>query len=161
MAENKKIYLKDVRTKEIFNFADLQESEDFSENYMAPSNLIKIDAYYSDGGGYNGIVSRTAYGQEGNINVSELDYGLSNNEAEYISCLLACIECSNDDLVFTDSALVVNQITQGWKLKAKNLYFFNFFLKKIVERKDLTLKWIPREINIAGIEIDKIKSRKW
>lgn len=153
----RKIYLKDEINKKIFEFDTLKDSFDFYEKYPEPNKLVNILDYYCDGAGWNGKISRVAYGEKDNIQIHSFDINLTNNESEYISCLLACTYAENDCLIFSDSKLIVNQINKGWKINKENLRFYNHILNKVIIDKNLTLRWIPRADNYAGVMLDRTK----
>lgn len=94
----------------------------------------------------------------------------TNNRAEYESLILALreimsevehiranqIDIKMDITIFTDSQLLVGHLTKNWKVN-KNEDLFNtvsFLMGQIKANHNLQLKYIPREENKAGIEID-------
>ena len=72
------------------------------------------------------------------------------NECEYRAAIWAMEWMKSGDTLLSDSQLVVNQVTNGWKVKARNLRDLNTKAKQLLKEKNLTLKWIEREQNKAG-----------
>ncbi len=77
----------------------------------------------------------------------------TNNEAEYTAVLLALgraveLKATNIDL-FSDSSLVINQLSWNWKIKEDRLKEFKVNIDKIIKENDLkvSFSWIPREQN--------------
>lgn len=56
--------------------------------------------------------------------------------------------------VVTDSQLVVGQTTLGWKIKAPHLRSHVERVKNLLVIIESTLRWVPREENLAGIELE-------
>jgi ribonuclease HI len=82
----------------------------------------------------------------------------TNNEMEYG----ALLEALGDDraqgaTIFTDSQLLVGQLTRGWKVNAENLKPLHAEAKELLGRRKATLVWIPREENRAGKVLEKDK----
>jgi len=75
----------------------------------------------------------------------------TNNEMEYQALLNALLdERSKEATIFTDSRLLVGQLTKGWKVKAPNLRKINIKCLKMLKERKAKLLWIPREENKAG-----------
>lgn len=62
-------------------------------------------------------------GPESRIMTFQLPQAKTNNEAEYhtLLTLLHHAKLSESDWIFTDSALLVGHLTQGWRVGATNL----------------------------------------
>lgn len=143
------IWFKDVRSGEIFEKQDVC-AEEFQEEYEHPENLIVVDVYYCDGSGYNGKSSSYAYGKKGLIVKFTIFSSKTNNEMEYCAVLGAMKEADKHSVILTDSQLVVYQTIGKWKVKSEHLIKLNEEAANILTEKHLTLRWIPREENIAG-----------
>ena len=78
------------------------------------------------------------------------DFNGTNNEAEYAAMILCLEKSTEGDIIYSDSQLIVNQITQGWKVKAANLYPFYVKAKKLYKDKKVTIEWVSRDNNQAG-----------
>jgi len=75
------------------------------------------------------------------------------NEAEYMAMIRALELAYQGDTIFADSQLVVNQLTKGWKVKAKNLKKLWWKAHSIIHNKHsghINIKWISRDFNKAG-----------
>lgn len=89
----------------------------------------------------------------------------TNNEAEYIAvgkCIRAAIDLGCTKLtIFSDSQLVVNQITGKWKVKATHLQKYLDRIHELLGQVDeWTINWIPREQNEDADELSKEALRK-
>ena len=151
------IYLKNIKSGSIFRFNDLEESKTFLDSYNSPNHIIRIEAYYCDGGGFNGNYSVIAFGLNHKITSFIFDNNLTINVAEYLSCYCAMTICSNHDLILSDSQLIVNQVNNKWECRKPYLQAYNSFCKFLMKTKNLALRWIPRHQNYAGIYIEKNK----
>ena len=154
------IYLKNTVSGTIHILKDEIISERFIESYEDPNNLINIIPWYCDGGGYNGVQSLICFGKENNFIIEQTDRNLTNNDAEYIACLRAMCSCEDYDLIFSDSALVVNQVNGLWVCKADNLIKYCSWCMDFLKEKKLTLIWVSRDKNLAGVQLDRLKKRK-
>jgi len=90
---------------------------------------------------------------------------LTNNQAEYQALLMAfrkaqLILDTNPSAEFTfltDSNLIIGHLVRGWRIKknhglvtkARELY------RELKQKTNITLKYIPRDKNIAGQLLDK------
>jgi len=77
--------------------------------------------------------------------------GFTNNEGELLGALRAIELAENGSEIYTDSQCICYWIQNGRSKARKDL---NEILKNAyadMEKKDLTLVWIPREENLAGI----------
>ena len=151
------IYLKDIKTKEIFDMSNEREQE-FIEIYEEPNNLISINAWYCDGAGWNGEVSKICYGTcLNNFVIDKINLNWTNNEAEYQAMLKALLVADRNDLIFSDSQLIVNQINEKFNCNEEHLQRLKVRCREIMLKKDIMIKWIPRKKNLAGIFLDRKK----
>ena len=74
----------------------------------------------------------------------------TNNENEYRAMIYALEQAKDGDTIYADSALVVNQLTKGWKVKAQHLYSFYNKAKEILKTKKINIEWVSRDFNRAG-----------
>jgi ribonuclease HI len=74
----------------------------------------------------------------------------TNNENEYRSMILALEKAKDNDMVFADSQLIVNQLTKGWKVKAQHLYGLYAKAMNLLKEKKITIEWVSRDFNRAG-----------
>ncbi len=79
----------------------------------------------------------------------------TNNECEYEAVYAACRVCNIGDTISTDSQLVYNQIINGWKVNAEHLKEYIRLIKQLVKDKEINLIWEPRELNKAGVYIER------
>ena len=93
--------------------------------------------------------------------LKEIDNPITNNEAEYGSVIEALKICSKGDEIFTDSQLVVGQLTKDWNVNAENLRPFVEEGKKLIAEKHVQISWVPRASNLAGKLIEDRQSGSW
>lgn len=150
-------YYRDVEEGTIHKVSEYQ-ADDFMEMYPHPENLILMNKYYTDGGGWNGRYSIIAYTLKDDIiRVQKLDDKLTNNEAEY-QAVYECLEIiENDSVILSDSLLVVNQIQGLWKINEDRLFTWRNRCVALMYQKTCIIEWIPRGLNLAGKEIEKEK----
>ena len=76
------------------------------------------------------------------------------NVGEYRAVILALEEAKRLKLeqveIYTDSLLVVNQVSGNWKCQAEHLIPLRDKVRELLKNGGIELKWIPRERNIAG-----------
>lgn len=95
--------------------------------------------------------------EDGDVKITEFDRG-TNNEMEYTALIHALSDLRSDRAtIFTDSQLLVGQLTQGWKVKAGNLRPLNDQARALLAQSKATLVWVPREQNRAGKVLEKAK----
>ena len=97
---------------------------------------------------------------------------VTNNVGEYTAVLLALQWVLNNltdppvrrepITIHTDSLLVVNQVSGVWACRKHHLLPFkrkvNELMQKIMNGgRDIRLEWIPREENLAGIELERLE----
>lgn len=74
----------------------------------------------------------------------------SSNEAEYEAVISALYSAIAADwlhpIIYTDSSVVYNQITNNWKTSSPNLVPLVFSIKKIKQTFDFTIKQVPRKL---------------
>jgi len=99
--------------------------------------------------------------------VKRLEEPNTNNQAEYYSLILALdwIENTIDEIkknnereirIFTDSRLIEGHINRNWKVNKNRSLVFKAKkkLREIKKEIDVSILWISREENIAGIMIE-------
>lgn len=117
--------------------------------------LIKI---YCDGSGWNGKLCRIAIVSEKGKEIIEPTFNKrTNNEMEYKAVIRALEEAQPHDEIYTDSALVVNQILGKYKVRSLHLLPLRDHARSLSSKKHIPIKWIPREENKAGILIEQIQ----
>jgi len=104
-----------------------------------------------DGSGWNGKESKYCVAfEDGRVFKKILFEKKTNNEMEYEALLEALDKCSEGDEIFTDSRLVVGQVTENWKVTKEHLFSLVMKAKKLIQEKKVKLSWITREENYAG-----------
>ena len=86
----------------------------------------------------------------------------TNNDLEYLAVIYG-IEYAkkyypkeSPIIIKSDSLLVVNQTKGRWKVNGDKLRLLHIkTLRKI--NSHIRLKWVPREINLAGIHLESLK----
>jgi len=77
--------------------------------------------------------------------------GVTNNEGEYLAVIQALKENAEKDIcIYSDSQLVVNQLTHKFAIKEDRLRKLAEEVWKLSEGRNITFKWIRRESNKAG-----------
>lgn len=124
-----------------------------------------MTTHYVDGAGYNGRYSAHAIvtGEEVEeviLRVSHKEY--TNNEMEY-AALYHCLNrfAQAGDTIYTDSELIVRQISGEYNIKAQNLIPLYDKCTALLHNKHIEIKWIPRNRNLAGKILEQIKRIKW
>lgn len=107
-------------------------------------------AVYTDGacpgnpgpGGWGAILSTTVAGKPYTRELSGGEASTTNNRMEYRAVLEALKAVKVDGVqvaVYTDSQLVVGQLTQGWKIKDAEMKKFVSEIKGVVAEKAIDL----------------------
>ena len=114
--------------------------------------MLVPQAYYTDGSGWNGEKSEYVVTDETGhiITRRTLPEERTNNEMEYDGVIYALQLAKDGDTIYSDSQLVVNQLTKNWKVKARNLISRYNYAKELFSNKNVKLLWIRREKNLAG-----------
>jgi ribonuclease HI len=79
----------------------------------------------------------------------------TNNEEEYRGVITALTICQPGDEVYTDSMLVVNQVSGKWGINAEHLRPLCEQAQKLAKEKGVYPKWIKRDFNLAGQIFEK------
>lgn len=80
--------------------------------------------------------------------------GMTNNEMELIGVGVAVNKAENGSIVYTDSQNTFYWVRSGKPKARPDLAPLALSIHNLVKEKEITLKWIPREQNIAGIIIE-------
>jgi ribonuclease HI len=110
--------------------------------------------FFTDGSSVIGVKSSYCV-TDGNGKILDIKetspYKFSSNEEEYRGVIEALNLCNDGDEVFTDSLLVVNQVSGIYKVKKDHLKSLCEQVKDLLKSKPNTkLIWISREENLAG-----------
>ena len=101
---------------------------------------------YTDGSGDG----RYCYVADGKPKISRKN-GITHNEAEYIAIVVALKENFDKGIrILSDSQLAVRQLNKKYKIKEYRLKKLAEEVWKLVEGRNVTFVWIPRERNKAG-----------
>lgn len=116
---------------------------------------------YVDGSGFNG--SKCSYCIATSKNKFKIEYineNYSNNEMEYMALIMALIKASSGSTIYSDSELVINQISGEYKVTKNHLRMAHLIARTLTIQKHIILKWVPRGFNIAGLIFDEKKKNK-
>lgn len=115
-----------------------------------------MNKYYVDGSGWNGeeskacVVLRDQYNQfNKSVKICIYKFELTNNEAEYYALIEALKYAIRGDEIYTDSQLVVHQVSGQWKINFPHLRNLVNIVHKL-QREGVKILWIPRNYNYAG-----------
>lgn len=112
---------------------------------------------YVDGGcRHQGKADKSTWEGYGSYKIGDapivtLEFGrtITNNEAEYLALehLLLALAKTNElnTTIFTDSRLLVGQIQEGWRIRARHLKASNDWAKYFCGILRATLVWVPRK----------------
>lgn len=87
--------------------------------------------------------------------------GLTNNSAEYIAMRGALRSAESGDIIYTDSQLVVGQLTKGWSVNYEHLQRLHDECDQLMKEKEILVLWVSREKNPAGIALEKDRGREF
>lgn len=115
--------------------------------------------FYIDGSGWNGKCSKYCIASENGVLIKayKTKKCMTCNEIEYYALLNALKLIGKNDTILTDSQLIVGHLTKNWKVRAESLKSIVEKCKKLAEKKEIKIMWIPRNENKAGIILDNIK----
>ena len=111
-----------------------------------------MNKWYADGSGWNGKTCAWAVvGPDGSKLTTTIGTEkLTNNECEYKAVIRAAEMALTGDTIYTDSQLVVKQVSGEYRCKVRHLQPLLQEVLLIKTLKHLLLKWVPREQNKAG-----------
>jgi len=116
--------------------------------------------YYTDGGSYKKIGIILVTDIDGNILLKKtFQNELTNNELEYEAIIAGMELAQNNDVIYNDSKLCVEQINGDFKIRQKKLIPYSAKAKKIQKEKNLIIIWIPRDQNPSGKSLERIKRK--
>jgi ribonuclease HI len=111
----------------------------------ANKNLFSV---YTDSGYTMLFIDRVDNGIKHSVEI-KIPYSkqyLTNNEAELLAIHHALIEAEDGDTILSDSTIAINTSKKG-KSKVDRFELIAIANKYIIEKKNIILKWIPREQN--------------
>lgn len=88
---------------------------------------------------------------------NESNERFTNNEAEWKAVCMACEKAADEDVIFSDSLLVVNQANGLYRVCDYRMIKMYSLFKTITKNKRLEVVWIPREKNLAGRELEVVR----
>jgi ribonuclease HI len=113
---------------------------------------------YCDGAGYNGEVSKYAVVIQGEEPIiKHFDENLTSNDMEYMAVVEATKIAEYGDTILTDSQLVANQVSGAWRVLDDKFDTSVTLIRKAILEKNLTVGWIRRNKNLAGLALEKDK----
>ncbi len=81
------------------------------------------------------------------------------NEAEYIAVIHALVKAKKlgitKAVLYSDSQLVVRQLTGKYKKKEPRLLELTRRVAEVSRGMDIRFKWVRREKNLAGLYLDR------
>lgn len=80
---------------------------------------------------------------------------LTSNELEYEAILVAASLAQDNAIILSDSNLCVQQVNGTYQIKQPRLKPYADKVKKLITEKNITLKWISRDANLAGHVLEK------
>lgn len=111
-------------------------------NIYVDGYLIKTNP--SDVGGITVNIS----GKNESLQFNVKDF--TNNQVEYLAVLFGALKAKNNDVIISDSQLVVKTIGENWKTDINPLAILCELCKYFIKKKKLSLIWRSREENLAG-----------
>jgi ribonuclease HI len=130
------------------------------------SNLVA----YVDGGclgnpGPSGIGVVIDGSSDGTIKIKKWIGHQDNNVAEY-AALLEALQCALDLKasalhVFSDSEIVVKQMTGEYACRSSRLYSLHWTCRKLAHSLEFSISHIPRENNAEANQLANSAVRKW
>ncbi len=80
----------------------------------------------------------------------------TSNEAEYLALIAALKDPNSEGChIYTDSMLLVGQLTKNWNVKADNLKPLYKEAYGLLNERKAVLSWMPRHANTAGKLLEK------
>lgn len=74
----------------------------------------------------------------------------TNNENEFRAMIFALGKVQDGDYIFADSQLVVQIVTDKWKVRKAHLKPLYNEAKELLKDKKIFIEWISRDFNLAG-----------
>jgi ribonuclease HI len=104
--------------------------------------------------------------QDGTVFVDQLESKVTGNKGEYLALAHALTwaldNCFPELEVFSDSELLVKQINGQYNCENSSLQFTKEVIEQVIRINfvKVSLTWIPREQNLAGIELER-RAKAW
>lgn len=116
--------------------------------------------FYTDGSSTIGVKSaHCVVNEAGKVlaYTETIPYRYTSNEEEYrgVIAALGMARVNKDDVILSDSMLIVNQLTGKFKVNSPNLIKLHKEALKLKNEKSVEILWIRRCINLAGIVFEK------
>ena len=142
---------------------DDKSLKDFFDNLSGLLNYVNKVEIYIDGasnGEGNGGIGVQILNNGAEKNISRSIGKATNNEAEYFALIEGVdIALKNDFkniVIYSDSELLIKQISGEYKVKAKNLVPLKEKVDlSLVKIENYSLEWIPREQNRSADRLAK------
>ena len=122
---------------------------------MGNSRALELIAYVDGGSlgnpGSSGVGIVIEGSESGKITIGKWIGRQDNNVAEYVA-LLEALQCAlslkaQSLHVYSDSQVVVRQMTGQYNCRSSRLYSLNWVCRKLSRSIDFTISYIPRENN--------------
>lgn len=111
---------------------------------------------YVDGEGWNGTwCGIMVVTEDGREMYERCFHHHTSNEMEYLAVLAGITVATREDVLITDSKLVYNHLSSNWIVRASHLKPLCNRAKRKMTKKNLTIKWVSRDKNLAGLKLDE------
>lgn len=151
------IFLKNIDSLNLSTFETLEASQNWLDKCQDPNRVIPCRVWYFDGGGFNGNYSRLCVVSEPFEQIKTTEKFLTNNVSEYYALLMALKLADCHDILVGDSQLVIKQVLRDWNCRAPHLKGICKYCQELVKQKQITLMWVPRKKNLAGVLLENDK----
>ena len=116
---------------------------------------------YVDGGTRGSVICLTDLNTHKTI-VKKRKGAPTNNDLEYLAVIYGIVYAKKHYprdrvLIKSDSMLVVKQVNGSWAVKSASLAILCHKTTRLLKGTRIKLKWVPREVNLAGIHLEEMK----
>lgn len=133
------LYLKETKEEPMGEPLEL-----FVDGYTIGRNPSKI------GGGFS------IFDKQDNLleEVEVKKYWMTNNEAELLGMTRALELATTNSIIYTDSRNTMAWVKSGRPKARMDLQPIALKARRLIEEKNITVCWVPREMNLAGIYLE-------
>ncbi|XP_056688347.1 uncharacterized protein [Spinacia oleracea] len=171
--QNKAYHDKSIEGKLVADFlAELSNENTTTEAYLLPDEeLLMIEddywtLYFDDASNQKGcgvgVLVVIPEGAHVPISV-KVDFEATNNVTEYEACIVGMESAASLGAkhlrVFSDSSLIINQISRKWKVRSTSLSIYQAHLDQIAEKfEEIEFTYLPRDDNQFSDALAKLAS---